>query len=332
MKRIGIISSGGDAPGMNAAVRAITRQAIAHGIDVWGVQDGFQGLCNDNLVPLGTRDVGGILQRGGTVLGTARCEEFLHAPGRKRAFECLQRYGVDGLLLIGGDGSIAGSQKLLEEHGVPIIAIPATIDNDVPHTDMAIGVDSALNTAVDAISNLRDTAASHQRTFVIETMGRHCGYLALVAGVASGAEAILVPEFPYDLDGVVDKVRDGMKRGKKHSIIVAAEGIRDQFELAQFESPAHKVAEYLWDQLGESFDVRVTVLGHVQRGGAPTVFDRVLASRMGAAAVQRLRDGEKGVMIGLQDNDLVSVPFTEVIGQTRELDEHLMQLAYTIAE
>jgi 6-phosphofructokinase 1 len=332
MQRLGIITSGGDAPGMNAAVRAITRQAIALGMEVWGAQDGFQGLCNDNLVPLGSRDVGGILQHGGTLLGTARCEEFTHAPGRKRAYQALRRYGIDGLILIGGDGSMAGADKLLNEHGIPIIAIPATIDNDVPQTDMAIGVDTALNTAVDIISKLRDTAASHQRTFVIETMGRQCGYLALVAGVASGAEAILVPEFPYDLDGVVDKVRDGMKRGKKHSIIVAAEGIRDQFELAQFESPAHKVAGYLWDQLGETFDVRVTVLGHVQRGGAPTVFDRVLASRFGAAAVQRLQDGEAGVMIALQDNDLVSVPFDDVIGQTRELDEHLMKLAYTIAE
>ena len=332
MNRLGIITSGGDAPGMNAAVRAATRQAIALGMEVWGVRDGFQGLCNDNLVPLGSRDVGGILQRGGTVLGTARCEEFLHAPGRKRAFECLQRYGIDGLLMIGGDGSIAGSQKLLEEHGVPVIAVPATIDNDVAATDMAIGVDTALNTAVDAISKLRDTAASHQRTFVIETMGRHCGYLALVVGVASGAEAILVPEFPYDLDGVVQKVHDGMKRGKKHSFIVVAEGIRDQFELEKFESPAHKIAEYIYDQTGKQYDVRVTVLGHVQRGGAPTVFDRVLASRMGAAAVQRLVDGETGIMLGLQRNELVNVRFTDVIGQTRELDEHLMKLAYTIAE
>lgn len=332
MKRIGILTSGGDAPGMNAAVRAATRQAIALGLEVWGVRDGFQGLCNDNLVPLGSRDVGGILQRGGTVLGTARSEEFFHAPGRKRAFECLGRYGVDGLVMIGGDGSIAGSQKLHEEHGVPVVAMPATIDNDVAGTDMAIGVDTALNTAVDAISKLRDTAASHQRTFVIETMGRRCGYLALVAGVASGAEAILVPEFPYDLDDVVQRVRDGMKRGKKHSFIVVAEGIRDQFELAKFESPAHKIGGYIYDQTGGQFDVRVTVLGHVQRGGAPTVFDRVLASRMGAAAVHRLVDGGTGVMIGLQRNELVDVSFDDVLEQPRRLDEHLMSLAYTIAE
>ena len=332
MKRIGLITSGGDAPGMNAAVRAATRQAIALGMDVWGVRDGFQGLCNDNLIPLGSRDVGGVLQHGGTMLGTARCDEFLGAPGRKRAAECLGRYGIDGLVMIGGDGSMAGADKLLNEHGIPIIAIPATIDNDVPQTDMAIGVDTALNTAVDIISKLRDTAASHQRTFVIETMGRHCGYLALVAGVASGAEAILVPEFPYELDEVVQAVRDGMKRGKKHSIIVVAEGIRDQFELADFESPAHKVAGYIHSQTGEQFDVRVTVLGHVQRGGAPTVFDRVLASRLGAEAVQKLHEGESGVMVGLRRNQLVDVPFTDVIGQTRTLDEHLMKLAYTIAE
>jgi len=332
MERIGVITSGGDAPGMNAAVRAITRQSIALGMDVWGAQDGFQGLCNDSLIPLGSRDVGGILQHGGTLLGTARCKEFHQAPGRKRAAECLYRYGIDGLILIGGDGSIAGVKALMDEQGVPVIAVPATIDNDVPQTDMAIGVDTALNTAVDIISKLRDTAASHQRTFVIETMGRHCGYLALVVGVASGAEAILVPEFPYDLDGVVEKIRDGMQRGKQHSLIVVAEGIRDQFDLADFESPAHKVAGYIHKQTGSQLDIRVTVLGHVQRGGAPTVSDRVLASRMGVTAVQRLHEGERGVMTSLQRNQIVSVPFDDVIGQTRELDEHLMKMAYTIAE
>lgn len=329
MKRIGVITSGGDAPGMNAAIRAITRQAIALDLEVWGVRHGLKGLMEDDLVPLSSREVGDILQRGGTVLGTARCEEFKTPAGQQRAVEGLRKYGIDGLVIIGGDGSIAAAQRLVE-HGVSIVAVPATIDNDIPGAEMALGVDTALNTVVEAITKLRDTAASHERTFVIETMGRRCGYLALMSGLAGGAEAILVPEVPFDLKRVIKKVRLSYRLGKKHSFIVVSEGIRDQLKLRPFESPAQHIGGHIAEETG--LEVRVTVLGHVQRGGSPTVFDRTLAMRSGAEAVRRLHGGEQGVMIALQCGDLLSVPFDEVLGVAKEFDEGLLELAYTLAE
>lgn len=325
---MGIITSGGDAPGMNAAIRAITRQGITLGLEIWGVRHGLRGLMQDDLIPLSSREVGDTLQRGGTILGTVRAGDFKTPAGQKRALEGLQKYGIDGLVIIGGDGSMAAAQEFVKRD-VPTVAIPATIDNDVPGAEVSIGVDTALNTAVEAITKLRDTAASHERTFVIETMGRRCGYLALMAALAGGAEAILIPEHPFDLKGVVKRVQRSYRMGKKHSFIVVSEGIRSQLDLRPFESPAHNVGEYLAEETG--LEVRVTILGHVQRGGSPTAFDRTLATRLGAAAAERLHNGESGVMIALQEGRLVSTPFEAILDKTKELDESLLKLAYTLA-
>lgn len=328
MKRIGIITSGGDAPGMNAAVRAVTRQALTMGLEVWGVRHGFRGLMEDDLVPLGPREVGDILQRGGTVLGTARAEEFKTPAGQNRALEALERYKIDGLVIIGGDGSLTAAH-VLHEKGVSTVGIPATIDNDIPGTEMAVGVDTALNTIVEAINKLRDTAASHERTFVIETMGRECGYLALMAGLAGGAEAILIPEVPFDLKKIVQRVLHSYQTGKKHSFIVVSEGIRKHLELRPFQSVAEYIGSYLAEETG--LEVRVTVLGHVQRGGAPTAFDRLLATRLGIAAVMRLKGGESDAMMALKKGEIVSVPLPEALAEKPTLDTSLLDLAYILS-
>ncbi len=328
MRRIGIVTSGGDSPGMNAAIRAVTRQGIMLGLEVWGVRRGLKGLMECDLIPLSSREVGGILQRGGTILGTARAEEFKTPAGQRRALESLQQYRLDGLVIIGGDGSLRAA-KVLAEQGVPTIGIPASIDNDIWGTDMAIGVDTALNTVTEAINKLRDTATSHERTFVIETMGRHCGYLALMAGLAGGAEAILIPEVPLDLKRVVQQVLKGYQAGKRHSFIVASEGIRDKLALRPFQSVAEHIGAYLREETG--LEVRVTVLGHVQRGGAPTAFDRVLATRLGAAAIEHLKQGESGTMIALQRGQIVSVPLAACLDKAKELELSLLKLAHTLA-
>jgi 6-phosphofructokinase 1 len=328
VKRLGIITSGGDAPGMNAAVRAITRQGTALGLEVWGVRSGLRGLMEDDLIPLGPREVGDILQRGGTLLGTARADEFKTPAGQKRALDALKRYEIDCLVVIGGDGSLRAAQ-VLHDFGVPTVAIPATIDNDIAGTEMSIGVDTALNTIIDAINKLRDTAASHQRTFVIETMGRDCGYLALMAGVAGGAEAILIPEVPFNLKRVARQALLSHQAGKKHSFIVASEGIRGQFKLRTFQSVGEYIGAYIAKETG--LEVRVTVLGHVQRGGSPTAFDRLLATRMGAAAVASLHVGESGMMMALRRGEIVAVPLREGLETPRRLDQGLLELARILA-
>lgn len=329
MKRVAVLTSGGDAPGMNAAIRAVTRQGIVLGLEIWGVRRGLKGLMEADLVPLGSREVGGILQRGGTILGTARAEEFKTPAGQKRAIEIVQQYRIEGLVIIGGDGSLRAAQVLAEQ-GVPTVGLPASIDNDVWGTDMTIGVDTALNTVIEAINKLRDTATSHERTFVIETMGRNCGYLALMAGLAGGAEAILIPEVPFDLKKVVQRVFKGYRAGKKHSFIVASEGIRERLELGPFQSAAEYIGAHLAEETG--LEVRVTVLGHVQRGGTPTVFDRILATRLGAASMRWMQEGMSGMMVALKSGEIVSTPFRECLDKAKELDVSLLELAHTLAE
>ena len=281
MKRIAVLTSGGDAPGMNAAIRAVVRSGHYHGLEVYGVIRGYSGLINGDIRPLSLRSVGDIIHRGGTILYSARCKEFQTEEGRKKAVEQLRKHEIDGLVVIGGDGSFRGAQKLTAL-GFPAVGVPGTIDNDIPGTDFTIGFDTAVNTVIDCIDKIRDTATSHERTYVIEVMGRNAGDIALWSGLADGAESILIPESPYDLDDVVNRLKQAAESGKKHSIIIVAEGVGSGVEFAE------KIKEKL------SVETRVTVLGHVQRGGSPTAFDRVLASRMGAKAVDLLRARRKG--------------------------------------
>lgn len=319
MHRIAVLTSGGDGPGLNPCIRAVTRTAIKEGLEVVGVRWGYCGLVRDDMIVLTSRDVGGILNRGGTFLGTARCPEFKDIKIRRQAIRHLNQHAVDGLIVIGGNGSLAGGLAL-HKMDFPVIGIPASIDNDIDGTDIAVGVDTTLNTILDAIDRIKDTASSHQRAFLIEVMGRDCGYLALQSGLAGGAELILVPEREGPtLEEVADEVVDAYMRGKGYCIIVIAEG---------WEPGTRSVADYLRsrkDDLG--FDVRVTVLGHIQRGGRPSNFDRTLATRMGAAAVKALLSGESGQMVALHGGKIELYPIEEAVKQLKPLDPRLLELA-----
>jgi len=322
MKRIGVLSSGGDGPGFNPCIRAVVRHAISHGLSVMGIKYGYAGLINGEMDEMDVRSVGGILGRGGTILGTARSEEFKTERGRLTAMRKLNEYGIDGLVVIGGDGSFRGALKLHEEFSFPVVGVPGTIDNDIPGTDMCIGVDTALNTVLGAIDKIRDTASSHQRAFLIEVMGRECGYLALMSGIAGGAEMILLPEVETSPAEVANALKDAYLRGKAHCIIVVAEGYRPGIEA---------VAAYLSERQEElGFEVRTTVLGHVQRGGSPTAFERLLATRLGVAAVEALLAGQYGMMVGLVGNQIVLTPLAEVVSQPRCLDLRLYQMAKSL--
>ncbi|MGC9400300.1 MAG: 6-phosphofructokinase [Anaerolineae bacterium] len=319
MDRIAVLTSGGDGPGLNACIRAVTRAAIKQGVQVFGVRRGYDGLIHNDIVELTSRDVGGILGRGGTFLGTARCPEFKDVKVRRKAIRHMNQHGIEGLVVIGGNGSLTGALKL-HEMGVPTIGIPASIDNDIDKTDIAVGVDTTLNTILDAIDRIKDTAASHQRAFLIEVMGRDCGYLALRSGLAGGAELILLPEREGPtLEEIADVVVDAYVRGKDYCIIVIAEG---------WKPGTRAVEEYLFSQKEDlGFDVRVTVLGHVQRGGRPSVFDRTLGTRMGARAAEALNAGESGKMVALQGGELALVPLEEAIAQLKPLSKNLLHLA-----
>lgn len=322
MKKIAVLTSGGDAPGMNAAIRAVVRVAISLDMDVVGARWGFAGLIKNELVTLDARSVGGTIQRGGTILGTARSEEFKTRSGRRRALETLSLQDVEGLVVIGGGGSMQGALAL-HDLDFPTIGVPATIDNDLSGTEMSIGVDTALNTALEAIDRIKDTASSHQRAFVVEVMGRDCGYLALMAGMASGAEVVLIPEVKVDLKTVLNEMKKAHARGKPHFLAVVAEG-------AEFN--AMEVANYLSAARHEAgFELRPTILGHVQRGGSPTAFDRILASRLGAGAAEALAAGKSGEMVCLVDGNIATKPLAEIIGAPRKLDEHTMRLAQILA-
>lgn len=320
--KIGVLTSGGDSPGMNAALRAVVRRGIVQGHQVYGIRRGYYGLIDENFKPLalGAADVGEIMDRGGSILESLRCPEFLREEEQRRAAEALRTAGFDGLVVIGGDGSLRGAWALAR-HGIPVAGIPATIDNDVAGTSIAIGVDTALNTIVECLRRIRDTASSQERAFVVETMGRESGYLALMSGLAGGAEAILIPEVEPDLDQVVEAIVAGYRRGKRHAIIVVAEGV--------FPNAAQRVAAYIKEKT--DLQVRVTVLGHVQRGGAPTAFDRILASRLGAAAVDALAAGKANVLVGLQRDEVTLTPLEEVAGKRKRLDLELYKLAQALS-
>jgi len=319
MKTISVLTSGGDGPGFNPCVRAVVRTALSHGLSVMGIKYGYAGLIRGEIDELNARSVGGILGKGGTLLGTARSEEFRTERGRMAAMRKLNEYGVEGLVVIGGDGSFRGAMKLCEEYHFPVVGVPGTIDNDICGTDMSIGVDTALNTVLDAVDKVRDTASSHQRAFLIEVMGRDCGYLALMSGIAGGAEMVLIPEVETSLEEVAAALKDAYLRGKAHCIIAVAEGYKPGIEA---------VAHYLEARREElGFEVRTTVLGHVQRGGSPTAFERLLATRLGVAAVEALLDGESAVMVGLIGNKVVRTPLAQVVAERKVLDLALYEMA-----
>lgn len=309
MKKIGVLTSGGDAPGMNAAVRAVVRKGIYHDLEVYGIYGGYAGLISGNIKKLELGSVGDIIHRGGTVLYSARCEEFKTKEGQQKGIEQLKKLGIEGLVVIGGDGSYMGAKKLTEQ-GFPCVGVPGTIDNDIPGTEFTIGFDTALNTVIDAIDKIRDTATSHERTFIIEVMGRDAGDIALWAGLAGGAETILVPEENFSMDDICDRLKKGSERGKKHSIIVVAEGVGNGVEISQ------KIKELT------NYDTRVSVLGHMQRGGSPTASDRVLASRLGARAVELLIEGRGGRAVGIVKNELVDYDIIEAL----ETKKHVIDM------
>ncbi|MDF1519914.1 MAG: 6-phosphofructokinase [Brevefilum sp.] len=318
MKRVAVLTSGGDAPGMNAAIRSVVRCGVAKGWDMYGVRKGYAGLISGNIQQLGTRDVGGILHKGGTILGSARCEEFKTEEGRLKAIRGLSQMGIDALVVIGGNGSQTGS-FLLSELGFPVVGIASTIDNDLCGTEMTIGVDTALNIALEAIDRLKVTASSHQRAFLIEVMGRKCGYIALMAGIAGGAEYILIPEVETDPEEVAESLRLAYEHGKAHAIIVVAEGAKYNAEALTNYFEKHK------DRLG--FKIRATILGHVQRGGEPGAFDRILASRFGNGAIEAIDRGEYGVLVGLNKGKITTTPLKDIVGVTRQISQEMIELA-----
>lgn len=314
MKRIGVLTSGGDAPGMNAAIRAVVRKAIYHELEVYGIYYGFQGLMTGSMEELEVGSVGDIIQRGGTFLYSARNDEFKTKEGQAKALANLKKNGIEGLVVIGGDGSLRGAHAL-SELGIPCIGVPATIDNDLAELDSTIGFDTALNTIIDSIDKIRDTATSHERTYVIEVMGRDAGDLALYAGLADGAESIIIPEKPHDFNEVVERLKSGHKRGKRHSIIVLSEGVGEGFTYGK----------QILDATG--FDTRVTVLGHIQRGGSPSAQDRVLASRLGAAAVDLLMAGKDSRIVGLKNSELTHLDIIDVLSKKHTINESIYQLS-----
>ena len=321
MKHIAVLTSGGDAPGMNAAIRAVVRTAIYKELRVSAIYRGYQGLIDGDIEEMGPRSVANIIQRGGTILRTARCMPFFEAEGRAQAAENLRKHGIDGLVVIGGDGSFRGATKLYEEHGFPVVGIPGTIDNDIYGTDVSIGFNTAMNIALEAIDRLRDTAASHDRLFLVEVMGRKSGHIALNVGVAAGAEAILVPEAEMEAEEVVESVLHAQERGKASSIIVVAEGAYPGGAMALQKELEAKCA----------YEVRTSILGHMQRGGSPSTRDRVLASRLGYHAVLGLLEGESGVMVGVDKRGTVSVPLAKVFERKKVIDEELFEVAKVLA-
>lgn len=315
IKCIGILTSGGDAPGMNAAIRAVTRAAIYNGFEVKGIYRGYRGLITGEIKPFKTENVSNIIQQGGTILKTARCEEFQTVEGRKLAHETLMREGIDALVVIGGDGSLTGARIFAQEFDYPIIGLPGTIDNDLYGTDQTIGYNTALNTIMEAVDKIRDTASSHERLFFIEVMGRDAGFLALNGAIATGCEAAIIPEISTEIDQLKDLVENGFRKSKNSSIVLVAE--------SPITGGAMQLAERVKKEYPQ-YDVRVTILGHIQRGGSPSAQDRILASRLGAAAIDALLDGQRNVMIGIRNDEIVYVPFSRAIKFDKPINRELL--------
>ncbi len=321
MKRIAVMTSGGDAPGMNAAIRAVVRTGLEHDIQVYGIRQAYTGLLAGDFELLTSREVSGVLQRGGTILQTARNEEFKTLEGQRKALRRLNERGIEGVVVIGGDGSLRGAMAL-HKLGIPVVGVPASIDNDIWGTDMSIGVDTALNTIIEALDRIRDTATSHQRAFLIEVMGRDCGYLALMAGILGGAEIVITPEHEISMEEVATALEDSYVRGKSHAVAVIAEG-------APYS--VTELADYLGKQKNVGFEIRLSILGHMQRGGSPSAFDRRLASFMGMKALDALLEGQSGVMVGMQGRAMMTIPLEEVITRMREITESYYELARVLS-
>lgn len=320
MKRIAILTSGGDCPGMNAAIRSVVRTSLSYGIEVYGIEQGYKGLLENKFLELDSRSVANTIQRGGTFLRSARAPEFKTDEGQKRGIENLKSNKIDGLIIVGGDGSLTGAKVIHEKFAFPVIGIPGSIDNDIYGTEMAIGVDTALNTIIKCVDSINDTASSHDRTFIIEVMGRNCGYLALMAAISSGAEVALIPEVPFEIENIIKKIRQRYEEGKTRSIIILAEGVGSAADFGK-----------VFGMIG-GFETRITVLGHIQRGGSPTHFDRILATRMGASSVDALLEGKSGVMAALQKRKIEFIPLSEALGNKRELDRNLLNIADNLSK
>ena len=319
IRKIGVLTSGGDAPGMNAAVRAVVRSSVFNGIECFGIYKGYQGMIDGLIKPLNARSVNNIINKGGTILKTARCKEFYSKQGRKKAFKKINEYQIDALVVIGGDGSFTGAIKFYEEHKLPVIGIPGTIDNDIFGTSFTIGFDTAINTVVESIDKIRDTAISHNRLFFVEVMGRDAGHIALNAGIGAGAEEILIPEEDMGLDRLLDSLKISQKSGKTSSIVMIAEG--DKTGKNIFE-----IASYVENNMPD-YEVRVSVLGHIQRGGRPTCFDRVLASRMGVHAIDSLLKGSHNVMVGINNQKMVLSPLVDAVKGKTDINKNLIRVS-----
>ena len=318
MKTIGILTSGGDAPGMNAAIRAVVRMGIDKGLRVMGIQRGYSGLINGEIYEMNRHSVSDIIQRGGTILRTARCEEFKTEEGRAKAVNVLKVFGIDGLVVIGGDGSFTGA-KLLSKMGILTVGLPGTIDNDLAYTDYTIGFDTALNTVLDAVNKLRDTSSSHERVSVVEVMGRNCGDIALFSGIAGGAESVIIPETGFDKDELCKTILEGKLRGKLHNLVILAEGV----------GGANELAKEIQNVTG--IESRATILGHIQRGGSPSAFDRILASRLGAKAVEVLLEGKSSRVIGIKGNEIIDEDIDEALSLKHDFDKELYDIANALS-
>jgi 6-phosphofructokinase 1 len=318
VKKIGVLTSGGDAPGMNAAIRAVTGTAIYNGLEVMGIMEGYSGMIKADFKPLEASSVSDIIQRGGTILKTARCEEFRTVEGRQTAYNNLRNANIDGVVVIGGDGSFTGARIFNEEYEIPFVGLPGTIDNDIYGTDYTIGYDTALNTVVQAVDKIRDTASAHNRMFFVEVMGAEAGFIALYSGIATGAEAIIIPELKGEAKDLIKMIQSGNIRKKSSNLIIVAEGDEGGGAFAIAEKVKNEFKDY---------DVRVSVLGHLQRGGSPSAIDRVNASRLGHAAVEALIDDQKSVMVGIMDNEIVLVPFRRAVKLHKDVNHNLVELA-----
>ena len=317
IKTVGVLTSGGDAPGMNACIRAVTRAAIFNGIKVMGIYRGYEGLINGEIKEFTSESVSNTVQRGGTILKTARSKEFMTEEGLKKAYDNLQAFGIDALIVIGGNGSLTGAQRLAREFDYPVIGLPGTIDNDLYGTDSTIGYDTALNTIVDCVDKIRDTATSHDRIFFVEVMGRDAGFLAQNSAIAAGAEAAIIPEDQTDVDQLEQFISRGFRKSKNSSIVIVSESPKDGGAMYYAERVRKEYPQY---------DVRVTILGHLQRGGTPTAFDRILASRLGYASIEALKEGQRNVMVGIHDDEIVYVPIDRAVKKDKPIDSELINV------